>query len=232
MGLARRTACVVILTAWGCTKVTSSGNLSGPLPPPEHIIVGDFESSPEEVKLDRGLLPKTKRALSSRSVGEREQEVGRQLAAVVSKSMVDELTESGFKVQRGGDAPDGSLVVLGQFLTVDEGNQTGRMVVGLGMGKSDVKAAMQVYQVQGGRLILAEQFVGDSHSGFKPGMAETLTAGVAGAAASATQAAATSGATAIGGEAFLGGIKADGERMGKELARQIEGMYVARGWAK
>ena len=39
------------------------------------------------------------------------------------------------------------MLIKGQLISIDEGNRTERVIVGLGAGRSDVRAQVQVYEV-------------------------------------------------------------------------------------
>ena len=71
------------------------------------------------------------------------------------------------------------LAIKGQFISIDEGNRTERVVIGLGLGRTDVKTLIQVYDHNDGARTLCCQFETDAKSGRKPGMAETMGAGAA-----------------------------------------------------
>jgi Domain of unknown function (DUF4410) len=65
-----------------------------------------------------------------------------------SESLVKDLQKTGLPVSRGvaGDLPpDYSLAVQGDFLLIDEGNRTRRMVIGLGTGASKWKQMSNVF---------------------------------------------------------------------------------------
>ena len=123
---------------------------------------------------------------------------------------------------------DSLLLIKGQFLSIDEGNQTERVMIGLGMGRSEVKTSVQLYETMASGPFLVEQFIGDARSGFKPGMAETLGAGAV--AGHLGAAAAVGGGLTIGSEAFAANIEADADRTAKELVKQIRQLYVNKGW--
>lgn len=96
-----------------------------------------------------------------------------------------------------------SLEIEGQFLSIDEGNRTKRVVIGLGAGRTDVKTLVQVYDARFGTRRLLEKFDADAKSGRKPGMAEMMAAGVLTHHLLVSTLA--SGALAAGSEAFMVG---------------------------
>ena len=71
------------------------------------------------------------------------------------------------------------LVISGQFVSVDQGNRTERVVLGLGAGRSDVRVRVQAFDVTPQGRQLADEIEVDAKSGLQPGMAESMGAGCA-----------------------------------------------------
>src|SRR5438067_2173538 len=138
------------LTGCAPTSVSTTSAYAGQLPSPNMIIVYNFAASPEEVKLDPGLTGEIAEAAKKEPRTEQERQIGQACADALAKHLVDELQGMGFVVMRSfGSNPtmDGnSLLIQGQFVTIDEGNQTRRVTIGLGMGRSEVKVVSQVYE--------------------------------------------------------------------------------------
>jgi len=131
------------------------------------------------------------------------------------------------RVSDGFPAEGTILQIRGQFLSIDEGNRTQRVVIGLGRGRSDVRAAVQVYEtLEEGRTLVAH-LEADAKSGCKPGAAETM--GVSAAVGAATATAATAAGSA-GSEIFGTNVEADAKRMARGLARQLGEFFVNKGW--
>ncbi|MBI1824771.1 MAG: DUF4410 domain-containing protein [Planctomycetes bacterium] len=217
----------------GCapTNVKMTSEYKGNLPKPNGILVYDFAVSPDEVKLDESVAAKLENAVQKTSRTEQERAIGRSMANALSVKLVEELQKNGLQARRAygpTSARKRSLMIKGQFLSIDEGNQTERVVIGLGMGRTDVKTNVQVYQSQTGGPVLVEQFAGDAKSGYKPGMAESMGAGAV--AGHVGAAAVASGVLAVGSEAFTANVEADAHRTAKELAKRIREIYMDRGW--
>jgi hypothetical protein len=225
---------IALLLSASCapTNVTTTSAYAGPLPSPNMIIVYNFAATPEEVKLDPGLSGQIVEAAKKEPRTEQERQIGQACADALAKHLVEELQGMGYVVTRSqgtNSSMDGnSLLIQGQFVTIDEGNQTRRVTIGLGMGRSDVRVVSQVYETLPKGPVLVEQFTGDAKSGFKPGMAETLGAGAA--VGSVGTAAAVSGVVTVGSEAFSANVDADASRMAKDLAKRIQDLYRNRGW--
>jgi hypothetical protein len=133
--------------------------------------------------------------------------------------------------QRVAGAPmnwGNALLIEGQFLSIDEGNRTERTVIGLGMGRSDVEALVQVYQARATQLVRLEEFSTSAKSGYKPGAAETMGMGAA-AGTLAVSAAVTVGGT-IASEALGANVEADARRTAASVADQLESYFAEQRW--
>ncbi len=144
----------------GCPKatVTATKTTRGPLPRPDMIVVYDFAVTSAEVKLDSGVMQKAMRDSSSRAVSEEENQLGHLVANKLSEDLVAELRKVGIAATRAGAQVQTSATTVhltGQFMTIDEGNQTARVWVGFGMGGTELRTRVQL--VQGGYLVAEGQ---------------------------------------------------------------------------
>ncbi len=225
--------CVIGLLA-GCasTNVTSQSEYEGFLPKPQQVLVYDFAVSPDEVELNSGLGADIQ-GLVEKAPPRTDQEraIGRQVADAVANHLVTEIQALGLPASRAsGPAPAGgnALEVKGQFVSIDEGNQTERVVIGLGLGRTDVKTLTQVYEQRNGTNILVNQFGINAESGDKPGAAETMGAGAV--AGHLAVSAVVSSGVAVGSEAFSANVDADAERTAKKIATQLKDLFLTEGW--
>jgi hypothetical protein len=226
-------ALVLAMAACSPARVQPMHSYAGStLPRPTVVVVNDFAVTPEEVKLDRGLSSRLKSMLfDSSSTSEQESEIGRKVAAAVSKTLVQEIQKLGLPAMQGNATATGgsTLVVTGQLLSVDQGNRTRRNLIGLGAGRSSVEADTQLYYNYAGT---APQFVAsyeaDSESGRKPGAAETM--GVGAATGAATHMAATSAGTSAASEALSADVDDLGKNMAKEIAKHLAQFFASQGW--
>jgi hypothetical protein len=222
--------------AIGCapTDVKTTSEYAGMLPKPAEILVYDLAVSPDEVQMDKGVGSMIAESISKTPRTAEEKAIGNKVADSLTDKLVAELQKQNlaFVVRRAeGPPPPGAqvLMIKGHFLSIDEGNRTERVVVGLGMGRTSVKASVQVFETLPNKpTVLVEQFVGDAKSGFKPGMAETVGAGAA--VGTVGTAVAVSGAMAVGSEAFGANVEADTQRMAENLVKRIKELYAAKGW--
>lgn len=225
------TCIVFVLAACAPTKVKVLSQTDTRMTKPDRILVYEFAVSPDEVKLDRGISAKIEEYVKKTPRTEEERAVGRAVASALAKHLVTELQPFGMPVAMATGSPpsEGNILEIdGQFLSIDEGNKAERVVIGLGAGRTDVKALVQTYDARGGKRALVNEFDADAKSGYKPGMAETMGAGAAAGHLGAS--AALSGALAIGSEKFSATVEDDGKRMAKNIAKQLGEFFVVQGW--
>jgi hypothetical protein len=225
----------LITAGCGPTSVQStSGTAYTGLPRPERILVYDFAATPDEVKLDQGISAEIMRYVSADGASARSAEeikIGHAVANAISSELVQKLRNYGFVTERalGWPSRSGStLLVKGQLLSIDEGNRTERVLIGLGTGRTSVQANVQLYDLtpQGMRTI--DTLRADAKSGYKPGMA--LMMGVGGLAGNLVTSAVVSSVTTAGSELSWSTVDADGKRLANNVARSLGQFFVTQGW--
>jgi len=223
---------VAVVTA-GCatTQLTSQSQTLGGGPRPERVLVRTFATSPEDVKLDHSLTAMTWKLEGVTASAERG-EVGRAVADKLADHLVEKIKALGLPAERlAGPAPrDGIPTVLieGQFLAVNEGSRTARVVIGLGFGKSDVRTAVQTVELlpEGSRLL--DTFEIDAKSDSTPGMAETM--GLGAAAGHLATSAAVSVAKSVADESFGADVDADALRTATKISKVLGDFFASQGW--
>lgn len=221
-----------LLLLAGCapTNVAVQKEYYGNLPQPKRILVYNFAVSPDEVKLDEGV----KGLIGGNATPKTEQElkVGRAVSDALAKNLVTQLRKLGYAADRAtGDVSPGQvdvLLVKGQIYSVDEGNRAERVVVGLGVGRSDVKTQTQVYMMLAEGRKLLEQLQTDAKSGYKPGMVETEGASIA--AGHWAAGLAVGAGINVASEKYGANVEADADRTAKQIAEQLNGVFSSRGW--
>lgn len=147
-----------------------------------------------------------------------------QIADQVAQDLVQRITAMGLPAQRlprGEVPPEGTVVVAGQFIDLDEGNRLKRMAIGFHQGQSSVSAAVKLFHVTGARSageLLAFTATGTSPP--LPGAAVTM-----GAGAAVQVAAATAGAKELGDT-----LSADADRLAAATARNLQTFFAKQGW--
>jgi len=214
------------------TEVSDESASLGRAPKPERILVHAFAASPEDVTLDHSLTATAAWKLEGLTESTERREVGRAVANALADNLVKKLQGLGLPAQRAsGPAPrDGipTVVIDGQFLAIEEGSRTARVVIGLGAGKSQVRTAVQIIELlpEGNRLL--DTFEVDAKSGSTPGMAETMGAGAA--AGHLAVSAAVSVGKSVASEKFGDDVEADARRSAEQIEKVLATFFERQGW--
>jgi hypothetical protein len=181
--------CVVLGALAGCgsdTDAEVTNKMSKKdrktLPPPTQILVYDFAVSPSEIPAGSAAASELQGVGDDPNNNPRRTQLEHQIAAVLAEQLVEELQDLDLPAMRWrGLAPAGTGIYTleGQFVTVDEGNAAARMIIGFGVGGTEIETLVQAYAVEPtGKRLLAEATV-NSESSSAPGLAATLPAGAA-----------------------------------------------------
>ncbi len=228
--LARGIAVSLMLVAMAaCTRTEvkqGQANTSGRLARPDVVMISDYTFNPSLVKLDAGVAQRVVRAVGSETDAQKQAAIVKRVADAVSEDLVKEVRKLGFTAARtsSGTAVTGGtqFFITGQFMTIDEGNETRRNIIGLGAGASEVKADTQfLYRTPDGTTQRLQTFVADAQSGRKPGAAETLGAGAALGMVAASD---------VASEKLGADVKSLGEKMAGEIAKQLAELFKQQGW--
>jgi hypothetical protein len=196
------------------------------LPRPPVFLVYDFAVSPSDVITDT-LGPQY--GTSSKASSQKETQA-RKVAASLSKQLVDKLNRRGIKARWADDPsvpPTDAIVLRGHFLTIEEGSRLKRMVIGFGVGASELRVHVQVYQASEWGLRRIVQAEASAQGSRAPGMAVPI--GVGAVAGAAARSAVISGGMNIVQE-VTGGLEADAGRIAEEIAKRAEAFYKRQGW--
>jgi hypothetical protein len=220
------------LAACASTKVQPSVMIpaSEALPRPTRIAVYDFAVAAHDVSPNNAPLSRLRRALGG-SQNEQELKVGRSVAGALAGELVKALKDLDLPIERSGTAAvaDGTLAIEGQFVSIDEGNRLRRVIIGFGVGASEVKTHTQMYLGTPAGPRLVEEFETDASSSKKPGAAVGMGAGAAIGAGVAVSTAVQGGLQAVTEPKDT--AEADAKRTAEQLVRQIKEIFAARGWS-
>ena len=218
----------------GCTQSSSQLETGAAMPRPHVVVVQNFAVWPGEVQLDPGISGTIDETLGANRLPPgpvKAQQVGQQVADALADKLVTEIRDLGLPAERGVGLPPGvatGLVISGQFVSVDQGNRTERVTIGLGAGRSDVRVRAQVFDVTPRGRTLADEIEVDAKSGLQPGMAETMGAGaLAGHLVASTL---ISGGLQVADESLGATVVADADRAAKGIAKQLAGFFAEQGW--
>jgi hypothetical protein len=192
-------------TALGCAKATVRPMEAGAgwgIPRPTEAWVYPFALTPQDISVNSGVFSRVANYVDESRVADAQMAAAREIRDAMTQDVVRGLQQLGLAARAashdGPPPPPNTLVVEGQFIRVDEGNELRRVVVGFGLGQSRVRAQVQVYEVtptkaayeqtrEGRQLLLS--FSIDSHSGEAPGAAVGLAGGPIGGGVAAVRAA-------------------------------------------
>ena len=229
-------AVLIAALAAGCapTQVQTVQMDADRLPKPDLILVYNFAVTPEEVLLDKGLSAELKQQYEQHkgeTLSAQEIKTGHAVADVVARELVKNILAMNLWAQRGFAPPHGKrqiMAVKGQLLSIDEGNRTARVVIGLGTGRTEVQANVQLYEATPEGLKEIEALRGNAKSSDTPGMAELV--GVGAILGRVVGLSAISGTLSAGSELTVNTVESDGRRLADKIARDLGQYFVEQGW--
>jgi hypothetical protein len=187
---------------------------------PPLLLVYDFAVNAEDVVVDVF----GQAFLSGPSPTKQPESRDRAVANVLAAAMVQKLRERGIPAERAGartSAPNGAILVKGQFVTVGAEGELPRMAIGLGPGTSMLRIQVQAYQVASdGPRRISERAVGGQGAPPPPPAEGTTAPGPA--------------AVITSGLSFVlrsqANVEADTERLAELFADRAIEFYRRQGW--
>lgn len=196
---------------------------------PGRIIVHNIAATPGDIPADSALAGRYEGKTTPQTA--EEIALGRELGEQFATELIEEIMEMGLPAERAGSGPApavGDIVIMGQFISVDEGSRAMRMLIGFGAGASELKTFVEAYQMtaQGLRPLGSTEV--ESDGGKMPGMVVPVGAGAA--AGRAATSAAVSGGLSVTREFTSENMKASAERTAEAVAEVLREAFVKRGW--
>ncbi len=225
--------CLAIGVLAGCasSEVTARRQTTGTedIARPGRIIVHDFAATPGDVPADSAIAGYYERRETPQTA--EEIALGRQLGARVADNLVKEILALGMPAERAGSGPApnvGDAVIMGEFISIDEGSRLKRMLIGFGAGAAELKTLVEGYQVttDGLRPIGSAEI--EARGGKMPGMIVPVIGGAVAGRAQTT--AAVSGVLNVGQELGPESIEAAAERTAEEIGKVLSEAFKERGW--
>jgi hypothetical protein len=218
-----------------CTSTQSQVETGGQmLPRPAVVVVHTFAVSPTEVAVSEGLSSEVERLVGDQNAtprSEQELQAGHQVADAIAHNLVIEIRDLGLPAERGSGLPPGTsdaVLVTGQLVSINEGNEAERVVIGLGAGRSDVRAQVQVFALTPSSSRLIDTIEVDAKSGLTPGMAETMGAGAL--TGHLLVSSLVSGGVQVATETMSDTVVADADRAAKGIAKQLSSLFTRQDW--
>jgi hypothetical protein len=167
---------MIMVAGCASTKVTEREQYAtGQFPRPANIWVYDFAATPADVPADSWLADQN---VSHDTPQTAEQiATGRQLGSEIAVELVEQIHAMGMpaaKASPGMTPQINDIVIRGYLLSIKEGDAAKRVTVGLGAGASELRTAVEGFQMtaQGMRKLGSGTL--DSGSGKTPGAAVGL----------------------------------------------------------
>jgi hypothetical protein len=223
---------LALLVIAGCasTKVTSRDEAAvGKLPRPNTIWVYDFAATPADVPEESALAgqhsehnpPQTAEQIKT----------GRQLGAEIEAELVEQISGMGMPAEHAvtGTKPQiNDLVIRGYLVTFNKGSAAKRILIGFGSGASDLKVAVEGFQMTAQGLRKVGSGTTDSEGGKTPG----ADLGVLGLIATHNPAGliVSTGMKVYGQESGRSTIKGRERQTATEIADVLKKRFQEQGW--
>jgi hypothetical protein len=199
-----------------------------PVPRPARIVVFDFYTGGTDVRLGTGPRRSVRRAV--RPQVDEADLVAEAVADTLANRLVADIRALGLPAERAtGTTLPGTndLVIQGQFMRVDEGSQTQRFVIGFGLGATEVRTEVEIFQVTAEGWRPVKQFDAVATGARLPGAGWF----VAGGAVGGTVAASAMMSSGVGVLRELrASIDADAGRIAEQIARKVSELAAAHRW--
>lgn len=220
---------LAMLAACASTDVAERSTYEGDLTKPTRVVIYDFSATPQDVPADSALAGiYSKRELPQT---EEEQALGRKLGARSAELLVEQLNELGIDAVRAADggAPRiGEGVVKGAFVSVDEGSQWQRMLIGFGAGANELITIVEGYKMRDEGLVPLGSAKIKAEGGYMPGVLVPVGAGAA--TGNVARSAIISGGANVVKEFGPESIENAADRTAEQATQIIRDAYIKRGW--
>jgi hypothetical protein len=219
-----------LVVAAGCatTKVSDRQQIvSGQLPRPNEIWVYDFAATAADVPAGSALAGQ----VTDASQTPEDLAIGQQLGAEIASQLVQQVQAMGMPAARGGagTAPQlNDIVIRGQLISIQQGSAAERVAIGFGAGASELKTAVEGYQMTAQGLRKLGSGAVDAGGGKSPGAA----LGVVGLIATANPAGLiiSSGMKVYGEASGSSKVEGRAKATAKEIADVLKQRFHQQGW--
>ena len=142
---------LALLIVAGCASTQVSDRqeiVFGPIPRPAHIWVYDFAATPADVPAYSALAGQP--SASGTPQTPEQIATGRKLGAQLAAELVTQINAMGMPAEQAmaGITPQiNDLVIRGYFLSIDVGSAEKRVAIGFGSGESELRVAVEGFQM-------------------------------------------------------------------------------------
>jgi hypothetical protein len=230
--LAKIVPCLIALVAVaGCasTKVSREQVVSGQLPRPAHIWVYDFAATPADLPTYSTLAGQ----YSEHSTPQSAEQIalGRQLGAEIQRQLVSLIRGMGMPAEHAvmGTTPQiNDLVIQGYIVSFDEGDAAKRIGIGLRSGASDLKVAVEGFQMTAQGLRKLGGGSTDAGGSKMPGGAVGAAAWLA--TANPAGLIVSTGMKVYGEKTGSAKVEGRAKQTAEEIAKVLEKRFKEQGW--
>jgi hypothetical protein len=166
--------CILLCMALGCASATVDRNpiVTGKIPRPATIWVPDFAATPADLPMDSFLAGQnitTDTPQTAQQIAE-----GRKLGNQIATELVTKIAAMGMVAQHhteGAHPQINDIILRGYLISFSQGNEGERVGIGFGTGNTDLKAAVEGFQVTPGGVRKLGEGIADAEGAKTPGMA-------------------------------------------------------------
>jgi hypothetical protein len=223
-----------MVVAAGCASTTVANRqerMTGPIPRPNQIWVYDFAATAADIPADSAFAGQ----VSANATAQTAEQIatGRKLGAEMATQLVERIQGMGLPAARAGAGTTlaiNDLVIRGYLMSVTEGSAAKRVVVGFGSGASELKTAVEGFQMTAQGLRKLGSGTVDAGGGKSPGAA----LGVVGLLATHNPAGliVSSGMKAYGEGSGSSQVEGRSKATANEIADRLKKRFEQEGWIK
>ena len=198
---------------------------------PDHILVYDFVASPADVPADSAIAGQY--APHSTPQTADQIQTGRQVGAQIARELVANIRAMGLPAGQASSqtAPRiGDLVIRGYLLSIETGSAAERVAIGFGSGASELRVAVEGYQMTDRGLRKLGSGAVDSTGSKSPGTAASLAVAVA--TGNPLGLIVSGGKNISGEESGSSTIEGRAKDTAKAIADQLRPRFEQQGWIK
>lgn len=198
------------------------------LPRPGRVVVFDFDTGRSDIRLGGTPRRRVRRGFGL-TAGEADL-LAEAMADALATRTVAEVQALGLRAERAAGAAlpaPYDLVIQGQFVRIDEGSMAKRFVIGLGVGATELRTQVEMFQVTSDGWRPIKQFDTVAQGKALPGAA-FFVAGGAATGAVGTAAIATSGLGVL--RELRSSLQGDAGRTASQIAAQVGEIKTSQRW--
>ncbi len=199
------------------------------LPKPGRILVYNFAASPEDIPADAAISGHYQRRTAPQTAEEKK--IGRQLGDKLADELVKEILALGMPAEHADSwhPPGiGSLLIMGEFISIDEGSRAKRMLIGFGAGASSLQTHVVGYQFTDQGLRRLGDAVIETSGGKMPGMLVPVAGGAV--AGQAGRSVVIAGSMNVAQELGPESMNAAAKRTAQEITKILSVAFAEQGW--